>query len=191
MADQFTYPHLPQSPCLTEEQLMAYLGGKLTPALQHEAELHITDCAMCSDAVDGWRLVNDRSKVNLFPAEVQLQAAANPTAVNEEDEKKPKVIPLHPRRKLWLSIAASVAVIAVIATTIKVLLPSSNKELAENTPAKTQIIPKAPAQEEAEVAAKDSVVAPPPPLLKTEIVVGKPDYVVAEKNLFAETDNAG
>jgi hypothetical protein len=193
MADQFTYPHLPQSPCLTEEQLMAYLEGKLTPALQHEAELHITDCAMCSDAVDGWRLVKDRSKINLLPAEVTMQAAAapQPNSNEEQEEETPKVIPLHPRRKLWLSIAASVAVIAVIATTIKILLPSSNKELAENTATKKQLSPAVPAQEEKTVAKKDSVVIPAAPLPKTEIVIGQTDYVLPERSSYAEADNAG
>ncbi len=193
MADQFTYPHLPQSPCLTEEQLMAYLDGKLTPAQQHEAELHITDCAMCSDAVDGWRLVKDRSKINLLPAEVSMATAAAAPQSNsheEQEEETPKVIPLHPRRKLWLSIAASVAVIALIATTIKILLPSSNKELAENTATKKQLSPVVPAQEEKTAVKKDSVVTPAAPLPKTEIVIGKPDYVVPERSSYAEADNA-
>jgi tetratricopeptide (TPR) repeat protein len=190
MADQFTYPHLPQSPCLTEEQLMAYLGGKLTPAQQHEAELHITDCAMCSDAVDGWRLVNDRSKVNLFPAEVTMQAAAPAaTAQNEEDEK-PKVIPLYPRRKLWLSIAASVAVIAVIATTIKFILPSGNKELAENTEAKKQTILPAPAEQKNEIVNDSVNDQTAQQLPKTEIVIGKPDYDMQDNVSYAESVSA-
>ncbi|MCA6362827.1 MAG: hypothetical protein IM638_07290 [Bacteroidetes bacterium] len=136
MADPFTYPLLPQSPCLTEEQLLAYIDGKMSAAEQHEAELHITDCAMCSDAVDGWHLVNDREKALAFPAEVTMAAAPAGTT-RQEEKNEPKVIPLtHNRRRLWLSIAASVAVILVIAATITIIAPGSNKQLAENTAAK-------------------------------------------------------
>lgn len=193
MADQFTYPLLPQSPCLTEEQLLAYIDGKMSAAEQYEAELHITDCAMCSDAVDGWLLVKNREKALAFPAEVTMAAAAAPLAATQQEEKpEPKVIPLqNNRRRLWLSIAASVAVILVIAATISIIAPGKDQQLAENTAVKkpgspTQALPAPPAE-------KNIVRTDSPPvaenLPKTIIEVGPTSYYAKEE--VADADRGG
>ncbi|MCU0432898.1 MAG: tetratricopeptide repeat protein [Bacteroidia bacterium] len=182
MADQFTYPLLPQSPCLTEEQLLAYIDGKMSAAEQHEAELHITDCALCSDAIDGWKLVKDRSKALQFPAEVAMTAAAPETATEPEEKHEPKVIPLQPKRRLWMSIAASVAVILVIAATITIIVPHKDKQLAENTAAKkpnssNQSLPAPPADQN---VAKNQAPVPAAELPQPVIEVGPTTYYSQE-----------
>jgi tetratricopeptide (TPR) repeat protein len=193
MADQFTYPLLPQSPCLTEEQLLAYIDGKMSAAEQHEAELHITDCAMCSDAVDGWHLVKDRKKALAFPAEVTMATPANPAEATQEEEKpEPKVIPLqHNRRRLWMSIAASVAVILVIAATITIIAPGNDQQLAENTNAKK---PGSPAQPLPTPPAEKNITRTDSPpvaenLPKTIIEVGPTSYYSKEKVVEAELND--
>jgi hypothetical protein len=184
MADSFTYPLLPQSPCLTEEQLLAYIDGKMSAAEQHEAELHITDCALCSDAVDGWQLVKDRDKALAFPAEVTMAAASAQPEVKSE----PKVIPLQSNRRLWLSIAASVAVILVIAATITIIVPDKDKQLAENTAAKKpgspeQPLPAPPADQSAPLTDSQTEAAKLP---QTIIEVGTTTYYSKEE--VAEAD---
>jgi len=39
--------------CPPQQQLLDYVQGKLTPEQQHEVELHLADCEMCSEAIEG------------------------------------------------------------------------------------------------------------------------------------------
>lgn len=41
------------SQCLSREKLIAYSKGTLTAAEEHEVEKHLTDCELCSDALEG------------------------------------------------------------------------------------------------------------------------------------------
>jgi anti-sigma factor RsiW len=39
--------------CPTQQQLLDYVQGRLAPEQQHEVELHLADCELCSEAVEG------------------------------------------------------------------------------------------------------------------------------------------
>src|SRR6186713_2783650 len=39
--------------CPTQQRLLDYVQGRLTPEQQHEVELHLADCELCSEAVEG------------------------------------------------------------------------------------------------------------------------------------------
>ena len=39
--------------CPTQQQLLDYVQGRLTPEQQHEVELHLSDCELCSEAIEG------------------------------------------------------------------------------------------------------------------------------------------
>lgn len=41
-------------PCLTVEELHAYCSGTISTAQRHEIEVHLLDCPLCRDAVEGW-----------------------------------------------------------------------------------------------------------------------------------------
>lgn len=123
MTDQFKYAKLPSEPCLTQEQMMAYIDGKLSVADQHACEKHMADCAMCEDAMEGLALVKDRSV---------LGAPLKKEYVSE----KGKVVPLQkPVSKLRLFYAAA-AVLVVIFTSVyfmnNMASPDSAEQLADN-----------------------------------------------------------
>jgi anti-sigma factor RsiW len=46
--DLFTTTH-----CLSQQQLLDYVQGRLSPDQQHKVELHLADCELCSEAVEG------------------------------------------------------------------------------------------------------------------------------------------
>lgn len=114
MADLHTYAKLPSDPCLTQEQVTAYLDGKLSAADQHACEKHMADCAMCEDALEGLALVKDRSVLAL--------PLINETVVPTES----KIIPLHQpnRKKMWYAVAA--VMILVLGSTYLIKIMGDN-----------------------------------------------------------------
>jgi hypothetical protein len=121
MADQFTYTKLPADPCLTQEQMLAYIDGKLSAVDQHACEKHIMDCGLCEDALEGLALVKDRT-------------ALSAPLLPEENKEEPKVIPLRPgssNRKMWY---AAAAVFVVVFSTVYFLnqFAGADMEVAEN-----------------------------------------------------------
>lgn len=39
--------------CLTEQQLLDYLGNRLDPEKRHAVEVHLSGCEFCSEALEG------------------------------------------------------------------------------------------------------------------------------------------
>lgn len=136
MADLHTYAKLPSDPCLTQEQITAYIDGKLSAADQYVCEKHMADCAMCEDALEGLALVKDRSVLALL--------LTTTTAAPEET----KVIPLHQsnRRKLIYAVAAILVLVLGSTFLIKMMGDSDGVGLAN--------------KEESPTAVYDSIAAP-------------------------------
>ena len=67
--------------CISEEMLLKYISNKLSPAEKHEVEKHLVDCEMCSDAVDGLKMVTGPKKISAITSElnqkIQQRAAKN------------------------------------------------------------------------------------------------------------------
>ncbi|MGX5816869.1 anti-sigma factor family protein [Chitinophaga lutea] len=57
-ADIFTETHCPE-----QSQLLAYVNGTLTPAERHEVELHLQDCGMCAEAVEGLQAITEKERI--------------------------------------------------------------------------------------------------------------------------------
>ena len=49
--------------CPSQQQLLDYVQGKLTPAEQHEVEIHLADCELCSEAMEGLSAIKDKEKI--------------------------------------------------------------------------------------------------------------------------------
>jgi tetratricopeptide (TPR) repeat protein len=84
--------HLPEDPCLTEDELNAYVSGTAPRDMQYRVEAHTMDCALCADALEGFQ-----EKVKhavIVPVEV-----------------KGKIIPLFGTKKAIYSAVAGVAVV--------------------------------------------------------------------------------
>jgi len=122
MADQFTYTKLPSDPCLTQEQITAYIDGKLSAADQHACEMHIADCAMCDDALEGLALVKDRSVLAL----PLIKESSAPTGS--------KIIPLHEpnRKKMWYAVAAILVLVLGSTIVVKLMDSSGPDSFADN-----------------------------------------------------------
>jgi hypothetical protein len=131
MKEETTYRHLPADPCLTQEQMLGYLDGTLTPAEQHACEVHMADCDMCSDALEGLQLVKDRAVLSM------------PIKTGNEKEEA-KVIPLgKPNKRIWYAAAASVVLILGATFIFNLLINKDESALAEKT-SNVEIISNAP-----------------------------------------------
>jgi|GEM_PF-2944976 len=86
--EPLTYHPLPEDPCLTEAQLCGYIDGALTPKEQHQVEKHLLDCAMCSDALEGFMLVKNRDKAAFVPVLPGEEATQNESPQEKKDEKE-------------------------------------------------------------------------------------------------------
>lgn len=45
--------------CLSEGEIQDYLGNRLSGEERHRVENHLLDCALCSDALEGWALLEE------------------------------------------------------------------------------------------------------------------------------------
>jgi hypothetical protein len=163
MADLHTYRKLPSDPCLTQEQITAYIDGALSSAEQHACEQHMLDCEMCEDAVEGLALVKDRSVLS-----TPLKAAETPA--------EGKVIPLQqPNRRVWYAVAA--VLVLVLGTTFMLRRLSSD---SENTMAENKSV------------APDSIsAAPAPGLTLTDEQMLKSDSSVVMQSEFKNAEGRG
>lgn len=120
MNDNKTYHQLPQDPCLTQDQILGYLDGTLSPQEQNACERHMVDCEMCSDALEGLQLVKDR-------------AVLNGPLPSPSDKAEAKVIPLaKPNKRIWYAAVASVVIILGAAFLFKMMINNDETSLAEN-----------------------------------------------------------
>lgn len=56
--------------CPAEKELVEYAKGRLSAEQRHEIELHITDCEMCSDFVEGLSMMSDPDQLHSIVSEL-------------------------------------------------------------------------------------------------------------------------
>lgn len=95
--------------CLSQEMLTKYASDKLSPAEKHEVEKHLLDCEMCSDAVEGLKMIGDNNKISKIISELDRKILDRVGS----HQKEVKVIFLQQYRS-QLAIAASVIVLLVL-----------------------------------------------------------------------------
>ncbi|PSL46168.1 putative zinc finger protein [Chitinophaga niastensis] len=49
--------------CPSQQQLLDYVQGKLTAEEQHEVEIHLADCELCSEALEGLTAIKEKEKI--------------------------------------------------------------------------------------------------------------------------------
>ena len=59
--------------CLSEQQLIDYLDGKLNEEETHAIEVHIADCDFCSDALEGLSAIENKREISLIVRQVHNQ----------------------------------------------------------------------------------------------------------------------
>ena len=90
--------------CLSEEMLTKYLSDKLSPAEKHEVEKHLIDCEMCSDAVEGLKMIADKNKISGITSEL------NKKIQQRVEAKEVKIIFIRQYRT-QLAVAASIILV--------------------------------------------------------------------------------
>ncbi|GAA0546941.1 anti-sigma factor [Chitinophaga japonensis] len=59
--------------CPTQQELLDYVQGKLSPAAQHEIEKHVADCELCSDALEGLAAIAQKENIPVWVREMKWQ----------------------------------------------------------------------------------------------------------------------
>ncbi|MCF6352884.1 MAG: TonB family protein [Cyclobacteriaceae bacterium] len=110
---------------LTQLELLDYTNGVLGNEEMYRLELHLNECELCSDALDGMALVKNSEKI--------LGNLSN------------KIAPAKQKRRgiNYMAIAASVALIAVFSFSYWLLTKPANNTIALNEP--TKAVKEAPA----------------------------------------------
>ncbi|WP_109699628.1 anti-sigma factor family protein [Chitinophaga deserti] len=57
-ADIFT-----ETACPSQDKLMAYVKGELGASERHEVEMHMQDCEMCAEAVEGLSAISRKDQI--------------------------------------------------------------------------------------------------------------------------------
>ncbi len=57
-ADIFT-----ETACPSQDQLLAYVKGELSASERHEVEMHLQDCELCSEAVEGLSAISSKDQI--------------------------------------------------------------------------------------------------------------------------------
>lgn len=108
-----------ETECLSEQQMFDYIDGKLISAEEHAAEKHLVDCEICSDALEGLRMVQNRGVISATKQELKT-IILNP-------EKKKSYYP-------YYAIAASILVIFGLWFMLNPTQEDISKNLAEVKP---------------------------------------------------------
>ncbi|GEM_PF-2170369 len=93
------------TPCLTLDQLTAYVEERLSAHDRHEVEKHLIDCELCSDAVEGMTLAVDS-------ANIKKTVHALKSDLHARLHNRP-VVSL-PRKKSWRIVTIPVAAVVLI-----------------------------------------------------------------------------
>ncbi len=117
-----------QSSCLTSREVEQYVSGTINDKELRRVELHLADCPMCSDEIDGYTLLKDKKTL---PNVVD--------SLNEKIDKSAtvaKTIPLHSSSKKsltkrFISIAASLILLLGAGYIINFYINSEKNNLAE------------------------------------------------------------
>lgn len=111
------------SGCLSTEALQIYTSDKLASIQKKEVDAHLENCEMCSDALEGMRLLSDPQKLDKIVLEI------NENLKNKLVQKQSKKNTVH-NRLYYLAAAASVLVLIGVFSYFKYYLQNPNSEVA-------------------------------------------------------------
>lgn len=172
------------SVCLSQEVLIRYVKGELNAAEKRSVELHLADCEICFDTVEGLSLV-EKERLN----NIQQELAGRIQKRIAQDDKI-KVIPLYKR---WYAMAAAIAALIMISVYVVTVYEKDN-DLAQVEQTQVPVAENNPEKVETEALSTDVQNANPSSSdsgKKEEIVVSaKAESVVTvEKNSETKYQN--
>jgi tetratricopeptide (TPR) repeat protein len=110
--------------CISKEMLLKYVQGQLAKPMLRQVELHLIDCPLCSDAVEGIQLAGTDAFEQMLQNvtdRVEAQQAQGAEETDNVIEFRPQVNPpaaqvRSPKRFIrFIAIAASFVLLAVVA----------------------------------------------------------------------------
>ncbi len=113
-----------KSTCLSNIEMNYYLSGDLSVQGKRKVELHIADCQMCSDELEGLSYLENKNNLTSIVS-----------TINTYIDKKTKSLLILPKKtnfKKIFALAASIALLLSIGWLIKDIGFSSSKEIAQN-----------------------------------------------------------
>ncbi len=119
-----------ETECPSGETLLSYLDGSLPAAEQHRLEVHMVDCAFCSEALEGYREEKNHSGL-----QSQLKDLEARILRGEAGEKKGLLLFWQP----YLKYAAILGIVLLSFTTLYFIFSDSrNEELVMEAPVSHQ-----------------------------------------------------
>lgn len=94
---------------LSEQQLLDYLNGNLTPEERHEVELRLSENEMMSDAEEGLSLVKNKDDLNKVTAQINAKLTAQ---LKQQRKKRNAALP---NQSLIITTTFIILVLVVIA----------------------------------------------------------------------------
>ncbi len=115
-----------QRQCLTHKEMIGYLYGKISQSEKLNIEMHLADCEMCNDEMDGLALMKDNHKLNEIVTELNTKICKSAFD---------SVYPVKRSRKFNLiritAVAASAVIVISAGIYLYYLTLSKTEELAE------------------------------------------------------------
>ena len=112
---------------LTPEELVAYGQGNLSNREMHRLELHLINCELCNDALDGITGIEETAlNKNIKNIRAKTETKSN--------------IKISITNKQWMAMAASIALIAVVSIVFYFLPKGEDNMIAEKPPVKEELL---------------------------------------------------
>ncbi len=140
--------------CITEERLLQYMQGSLEARQQHQIEMHLLHCELCSDALEGLHLLKNKDKTTEIVTALKHQ-------VNEHLRQRKVLQPVFMK---WWQIAAVFTILFLGAGSYFFI-----RNYTESLPDNTVVIETQPKKSDPEKVTTDE---------KTEAIEKKSDPVI-------------
>ncbi len=132
-------------PCLTQEQLQAYCSNKMPQAQVRNTEEHLSNCELCSDAIDGLLALPSTDAGKLLNNQFS------------KIEKSKKIIPIQ-FYKTWKIAASILVLLGVGLGVVQYFTTEKNKEVALVSKQQKENLPENNTQNNSPIN-KDTIVA--------------------------------
>lgn len=162
------------SVCLSQEVLIRYVKGELNAAEKRNVELHLADCEICFDTVEGLSLVEKERLTN-----IQQELAGRIQNRIAQDDKI-KVIPIY---RKWYAMAAAIAALIMISVYVVNVYEKDNELARVEKNEQPITTDNNPAKIESEVLSSQGQITKPN---VKEMVSAKKEETVAVSDVPAE-----
>lgn len=114
------------SNCLTHSEMSDYISGQISPELKRKVEIHIADCMMCADELEGLSNMKNPNDLEFIVDEIneEIDIQVSNKAVINPDRKRTPV-------KRIFAIAASIALLVTAGFFVNQFFKGANENLAE------------------------------------------------------------